>query len=458
MKKMIRKAAVIMTMAIALLGPAAKNTYAATKAVETDYRRWKTNDSRWGKVLLGNTQGAKTIGNAGCAVTSYSKMLIQAGIKTSAFTPDKANKWLKDNGKFNKKTAKDKNGNYIGACIASWKGIADIDSRITYDKQINNPTNKQIMNLVNDKDANYDYYMLLMVKGGGHYVTVYNEGSKAAKKPVILDCANVSDLSYNVSGPIDRYGKVNAAYVYKVKVSKPAATASTASAATAKIAVQTAPKTTAPKTTAPKTSTLALQNQLLPEGTLIKGSPFTIGGNIVSNTNIKNVTVTVSTKAGAKKFSKSIAPNATSFCLFRVDSAMKFSSLPAGSYTVTVSAQDQITTKTWKTQFSVKAATVTISNYSCPAATLKKGSAFHVKGTLKSSAAIKKVTVSVYSTAGKKMYEAAAAPGAKSYDLKKLDGKIAFQKLAAGTYIYRVAVQDNSGAVKYAITKSFTVK
>ncbi|MBQ9828368.1 MAG: hypothetical protein IJM62_06775 [Lachnospiraceae bacterium] len=437
MKKTLRKMIAVIALAAAMIIPVTTNTYAADLKVN-DYRMWQTNDPRWGSKLLGNTQGAKTIGNAGCAIVSYAKMLIQAGIKTSAFTPDKANEWAKANGCFYGKNAKNSKGQYIGACISSWAKLANIDSRITYVKAISNPSSATVMGYVNDKDADYDYYMLLECNGGSHYVTLYNAGSKKAGKPVILDCAHAKTAEYNLSASFTRY-KITKAYIYKVKVSKAATTTTTTTAT-------------------PKTSTMAISNKIAPSTIMAKGGAFTIGGKITSNTNIKTVTVSVKTTAGTVKFSKTVSVNAKSYTLYGADGAMKFSSLPVGNYVYEIKATDQLTTKTWKTNFAVRNASITVKNYTCPSGTLTKGNAFSIKGTVNSTNTIKNVTLSVRKTDGTKMFEASATVNAKSYDLHKLDAKMTFKKLPAGTYVYRAAVQDSTGTVKYVLTKSFTVR
>ena len=443
MKKTLVKMIAVLTLVIAFILPAASNTYAA----ENDYRKWKTNDSRWGSVLLGNTQGAKTIGNAGCAITSYTKMLIQGGIKDSSFTPDKANAWAKNNGLFYGKYDKDSKGKYCGACIKSWSGLDKIDSRITYNTSVSKPSQATLLGYINDKEADYDYGMILECSYGSHYVTVNIAASRKSGKVVLMDCANRNYYSdgktpYDNANVAFGHYNITKAYIYRIRVNKTQTTA-------------TAPKTT---TTAPRTSTMALSNNLNPSTIMAKGGCFTVAGKITSNTNIKSVTVTVKTILGTVKFSKTVNVNAKSYSLYGVDGAMKFSGLPAGAYFYEVKAQDQLTTKTWRTTFVVKAANISVSKYTCPSGTLKKGNTFSIKGIVKSGVNIKKVTLSVSKTDGTKMFSASANVNAKSYDLHKLDAKMTFRKLPAGAYVYRAAVEDANGTVKYVLTRSFTVK
>ena len=82
---------------------------------------------------------------------------------------------------------------------------------------------------------------------------------------------------------------------------------------------------------------------------------------------------------------------------------------------------------------------------------------FQVKGKITSNYKIKKVTVAVYTKAGKKKLSVTKKPNKKSYDLKKLSKKVKFKKLKKGTYYYKVTATD-SQKTKVLQNKKFVVK
>ena len=205
-------------------------------------------------------------------------------------------------------------------------------------------------------------------------------------------------------------------------------------------------------------STLKVSNPIAPSGSLAKGAAFTVGGTVTSNYNISSITVSVKNSSGTVQFSKTVNPNAKSYNLFGVDFAMSFSKLPTGSFVYTVAAKDAKKTITYTSNFTVKSSSVTISGYTYPSGTLTKGNTFSIKGTVKDTKAIKNVRISVVTTAGVEKFAASASPNAKSYDIHKLDSKLTFRQLPAGSYIFRIAVTDANGVVKYMVTKSFKVQ
>ena len=437
--KMFKKIAFLAACLVMMFGAMTSTVSAATAKTPkqiSDYRCWASDDPRWSGMKLGNsaTMTDLTMNGNGCAVISYTKLLIQSGIRTTSFTPADMVTWMRS---------------HKGFCTekgyraqVNWTAVDDIDSRITYLSKESSKTKATKTNVM--KYVNQGYYVILKVtlKGGGnHFVVVANSASKAAKSPRIWNSTRgVSSSktlyeSYNLNkDPYTSFKSVDRMYIFKV------------SKAAAKPAV------TAP---APA-STLKVTNAVSPSGTLAQGAAFTVGGTVASNYNIKSVTVSVKTAGGTVKCTKTVYPNAKSYNLFGVDSAMTFSKLPAGSYVYTVTAKDEKATITTTSRFAVRSSTVTISGYNCPG-TLKKGSAFSVKGIVKDSRAIKNVTVSVRTTSGVIKFQASANPNAKSYDIHKLDAKLTFRQLPAGTYVYRVAVTDANGVVKNLVTKSFRV-
>ena len=88
---------------------------------------------------------------------------------------------------------------------------------------------------------------------------------------------------------------------------------------------------------------------------------------------------------------------------------------------------------------------------------IKKGKGFTIKGTVTSDKKIKKVTVKILNSSGKKMQSASKSPNAKSFSIKKLDPKIRFGKLKKGKYTYQIIATDSVQTLTL-VNKQFTVK
>ena len=91
---------------------------------------------------------------------------------------------------------------------------------------------------------------------------------------------------------------------------------------------------------------------------------------------------------------------------------------------------------------------VTTSGVSLPT-TIKKGATFQMKGTIKGSEKITKISCTIYNSNGKKCLQRYdARVNTKKYNLKKADPYLAFEKLAAGKYYYRICVYNANGKKK----------
>lgn len=88
---------------------------------------------------------------------------------------------------------------------------------------------------------------------------------------------------------------------------------------------------------------------------------------------------------------------------------------------------------------------------------IKAGRTFSIKGTVKSNKKIKKVTVRVIDSEGNKVLSASKKPNSKKFNIKKLDSKIKFGKLAKGTYTFQVIAKDSAQKLKL-VNKQFIVK
>jgi len=234
-------------------------------------------------------------------------------------------------------------------------------------------------------------------------------------------------------------------------------------AGTAIITVKTADgaKTAVCSVTVKAASTLTLSGGMsIPNPLSAGNSAVSVAGTISSNYNITNVTAQI--RAGTTvKYSSVATPNATSYNMNKMDSALKFSQLAAGSYTFVVTATDASgTTKTLRNvSFTVQAAsTLAISGaMTIPNPLTVGNSAVSVKGTISSNYNITNVTAQIKSGSTVK-YSATAAPNAKSYNMNAMDSKLLFSKLGVGDYTFVVTAKDASGMTKTLRNVSFSVK
>lgn len=110
----------------------------------------------------------------------------------------------------------------------------------------------------------------------------------------------------------------------------------------------------------------------------------------------------------------------------------------------------------WKLQKVATGTKATISGQTAPG-DMRAGSSFSIRGVIKSSTNITKVTVGVYDKNGGGVIGKTVKPNAKSYNLRNVDTSIKFGTLKAGTYTYKVTATNSAGTVTL-INKKFTVK
>lgn len=215
---------------------------ALTGSVETvdettteDYRAWTQDDSRWGTIALGNS--GKTVKQSGCLVTSITKLIIQAGLKSEKdFTPATLVTWLNKNGGFT-----DGGGLY-------WAKPADYVSGLSYHGNIleqkidgynSSSYNDKFVDLISS-----GYHLVVQVKSGGHWVAIDEKKTLETGVIYIMDSlpANVNaDLTlaerYPTFDRVEAYkggktpevetGDPNCEHTYKRTVAKKATTEET---------------------------------------------------------------------------------------------------------------------------------------------------------------------------------------------------------------------------------------
>ena len=208
-------------------------------------------------------------------------------------------------------------------------------------------------------------------------------------------------------------------------------------------------------------STLSINQESVPSE-IKQGSGFSVTGYINSNYRITRVEVSILNQAGTAVISKTVNPNDWCYDLDDLDRSIKFGTLAAGYYRYRVSASDEKRSVTFVDSTfrvlgrnEVANPTLSVSNASQPTS-VDKGKGFTVKGTVSSNTTITNVTVSIIDDSGRVYVSASANPGSKSYNLKKIDARVKFGGLAAGSYRYVITATAGS-LTQTLIDKPFNV-
>ncbi len=311
-----------------------------------DYRAWSQYDGRWSNLHLGSS--GCTVGYYGCTVTAVTKLIIQAGFKSSdTFNVQTLVNWLNGHNGF---TA---NGSlYWGKpseFVSGFSNYGDIGlsgSSLSCEGQI----------------KNYVYsghHVLIQVNNGAHWVAVDEAKTKSTGRVYIMDSlgggAQNCDLLLT-----DRYSTITSLHTY-----------------------------TGQGNLTPTPTELSISGAVFPTGNLDLGKPFDLYGIISSPNNLKSVTVGIYTAdneetAEVKTYNLG---NTTSFNIrTQADADIKFNAITkAGYYRYKVTATNQTETKELiNSQFtmgnptrpekpvlhtSVNGSSVTVSWQSCSGAT-----------------------------------------------------------------------------------------
>ena len=169
----------------------------------TNYKEWAQTDSRWGSLPLGTS--SCTVASHGCLVTSISKLLIQAGLKSAdSFNVATLVNWLNSNTGFVSGT-----GNLYWAKITTY-----VPSFVNQGHILENDTfsssayNDQLISWIKQ-----GYHMVLGVNSNGHWVAIDEAKSLATGTVYIMD---TSSSSANVNITLaSRYSTFNTVHAYK---------------------------------------------------------------------------------------------------------------------------------------------------------------------------------------------------------------------------------------------------
>lgn len=195
------------------------------------------------------------------------------------------------------------------------------------------------------------------------------------------------------------------------------------------------------------------------------GSFFNIKGTVKCNLKLKEVRVSIYNSTAKKRLQMySIKPNAKSCNLKKADPYIIFDKLSVGTYYYRVWCK----TSTGKTKFVLSKKFSVVGNGKIkivnpvPSAdvTLNEGNSYAISGTIKSTYKIAGVTASITDSSNKIVYTSTAKPNKTSYALKNstLDTALLFDKLAAGTYKFKLVAVDSQGTSATLVYRTITVK
>lgn len=207
-----------------------------------------------------------------------------------------------------------------------------------------------------------------------------------------------------------------------------------------------------------KKSTLTIKDQTKPSKVCV-GDGFGVEGVISSNYKLSQVKVQVINSSGKTVLGQTVKPKTWNYDLIKIDSKIKFGTLPLGTYTYKITAKDEKQTKVLtKEEFKVvpqPKSKLKISDAIFPEK-VYQGNGFSIGGKISSNCKISKVTVSIVNSSGNTVQSATAKPSAKSYKVEKLDSDVKFGGLAVGTYTYKIVAKDTK-QTKTLLKKSFKI-
>lgn len=179
------------------------NEASETEVAEAeDYRKWAQADPRWGSIRLGSN--GRTVAEAGCLVTSMTKLIIQSGYRSAdEFNVATLVNWLNANGGLSSE------GNLY------WFKPAEMIDGFEYEGMDYNAgytSSSYFQNKVLDY-VRAGKHIVLTVKNYGHYVAVDNAKSLQEGAVYIMDSLN--NTAGNADVPVtSRYSYVNRLAIY----------------------------------------------------------------------------------------------------------------------------------------------------------------------------------------------------------------------------------------------------
>lgn len=200
--------------------------------------------------------------------------------------------------------------------------------------------------------------------------------------------------------------------------------------------------------------------------TLKKGASFIVKGKVTAKTKLKEVRVLVYNPV-TKKFPiryeiKNV--NSKTCNISVADPYVVFGNLSVGTYYYRVFCvgQNGNTKRVLNQKFTVvgNGQIKIVNPRPSTNIALTKGSSYAISGTIKSTYKLASVTALITNASGKTVYSATVKPKKTSYNLKNsaLDAKMLFNKLAVGSYKFKVTAKDAQGKTANVIYRTITIK
>ena len=214
------------------------------------------------------------------------------------------------------------------------------------------------------------------------------------------------------------------------------------------------------------TDTIAITNGTDIPAKLEKGKAVIVKGNVTSaNSNLESLTVGIYDTTGKLVSGKTAIPNAKTYDVSKLDNYIEFDKLADGTYAYMVFASNS-TNKNYVMvnkaftvgEGQVASDAIAIANGTTVPTTLAEGKGVAVKGTVASANSnIESLTVGVYDKNGKMVTGKTVEPKAKTYNVSKLDSDVLFDKLAAGSYNYKVIASNGVNKNYELVNQAFNV-
>ncbi|MCR4645545.1 MAG: hypothetical protein K5695_09090 [Oscillospiraceae bacterium] len=216
------------------------------------------------------------------------------------------------------------------------------------------------------------------------------------------------------------------------------------------------------------TDTISYLNGTNIPGNFSQGQDIELTGTITSAVSeLTKVEVGIYNAAMEPVKTGTATPNAKSYDIKELSGSVSFDQLTDGVYFYKVSATNgSVTTLLANQQFTVGSSDVpsygsdalTITGQGTLPSTLNLGQALSIAGTVTSASSnMTALTVGVYNEAGSFVTGVTINPKAKSFDLKRLDDTVEFNKLPAGTYTYAVIASNASNTNFTLLSKKITI-
>ena len=315
---------------------------------------------------------------------------------------------------------------------------------------------------------------------GGKITSTYKLASVTASlinssnKTVYTKTVKPNKTSYDVANsPLDDAMLFNklAAGSYKYKLTAVDSQGKSVTLIYRTVTVKETGTTTTPGTTVTP-GTIKVVNPLpASDVSFTQGKSYAIGGTITSTYKLTSVTAAIINSSSKTVYTKTVIPNTTSYKIANspLDDAMLFNKLAAGTYKYKLTATDsqgQSVTLIYRTVTVTSTTTVTPGTIKVvnpvPASDVSytQGKSYAIGGTITSTYKLTSATAAITDSSSKIIYTKTVIPNVTSYNVSNspLDDAMLFDKLAAGTYKYKLTATDSQGQSVTLIDRTITVK